>query len=600
VIAAETLIALLIGAGALVAAVRLLLLRRDWLAWGVAALSLASGLLLYLTIFPPRLPIGGETLLVATAETPRNVRAGQGERLVTLPEAATVEGAERVPDLATALRRHGQVQRIRIIGRGLTARDRDYDAGMRADFNPMPTPRGLIRLEPPADTRAGSAFALAGEAAALEGGAAELLDPAGRRVDARVIGADGGFTLGGAARAPGLAQFTLRLRGRNKAIVSDTPVPLRTLPERPFRLLLIAAPSPEAKYLRRWAEDAGIALQSRIEAGGGVDLGGDGVRLDAASLREADAVIIDDRLLSGLGSGARGALAQAVAGGLGVVVRMTSPATTGTRDTWRRLGLSVEGGGEIAPVALPPLATDADALAVRRGPGPDDVPDDINAIDDPAPELGRWIIRTGPDFVPVVTDADGAMVSGWQQRQQGRVALWTVSNSFALVLNGQADRYEQWWSETVSAVSRPDSLFRPDVPALVQAGERMAICGIAASARVMGPDKSEVALAIDPDAGARGCAAYWPREAGVHTIAQAARGGEQTFDFLVLPEAALPAIRARETGEATMQWAARQDVSADSAMPQQRGPAWPYFLGWLLVSAALWAGERRLRARPAV
>ncbi|KPF64319.1 hypothetical protein IP79_05695 [Porphyrobacter sp. AAP60] len=596
---AETLIALLIGAGALVAAVRLLLLRREWLAWGVAALSLASGLLLYLAIFPPRLPIGGEALLVATGEAPRNVRAGQGERLVALPEAPPVEGAERVPDLATALRRHGQVQRIRIFGRGLTERDRDYDAGIRANFTPMPTPRGLIRLDPPADTRAGSVFALAGEAAGLEGGAAELLDPAGRRVDARVIGAGGGFTLGGAARTPGLAQFTLRLRGRDKAIVSDTPVPLRTLPERPFRLLLIAAPSPEAKYLRRWAEDSGIALQSRIEAGGGINLGGDGVRLDAAALREADAVIIDDRLLAGLGSGARGALAQAVAGGLGVVVRMTSPATSGTRDTWRRLGLSVEGGSEIAPVALPPLATDADALAVRRGPGSDDVPDDINAIDDPAPDLGRWIIRTGPDFVPVVTDADGAMVSGWQQRQQGRFALWTVSNSFALVLNGQADRYEQWWSDTVSAISRPDSLFRPHVPALVQAGERMAICGIAASARVMAPDKSEVALAIDPDAGARGCAAYWPADPGVYTIAQAGSDSQQTYDFPVLAADALSPIRARETAEATARWAARQNDQAAIEMPQQRGPAWPYFLGWLLASAAVWAGERRLRARPA-
>ncbi|HSJ78539.1 MAG TPA: carboxypeptidase regulatory-like domain-containing protein, partial [Erythrobacter sp.] len=567
---AETMIALLIGAGALVAAVRLLLLRRGWVAWGVAALSLASGVLLYLALFPPRLPIGGETLLVATAEAPRNVRAGPGERLVALPEAPAIVGAERVPDLATALRRHGQVQRIRIIGRGLTDRDRDNDIGMRADFTPMPTPRGLTRLEPPPDTPAGSVFALAGEAAGLEGGTAELLDPAGRRVDVRLIGAGGGFTLGGTARVPGFAQFILRLRGRDKAIVSDTPVALRTLPERPFRVLLIAAPSPEAKYLRRWAEDSGIALQSRLEAGGGVDLGGDGARLDATTLREADAVIIDDLLLAGLGSSARGALAQAVAGGLGVVVRMTSPATASTRDTWRGLGLQVGGGGEIATVALPPLAPDADLLATRRGPGSDDVPDDINAIDDPAPDLGRWIVRTGADFVPVVTDADGAMVSGWQQRQQGRVALWTVANSFALVLNGQADRYEQWWSETVSAVSRPDSLFRPEVAALVKAGERIAICGIAGSARVMAPDKSEVALAIDPDAGVRGCAAYWPSDPGIHTIAQEGRDGQQAFEFPVLPEAALPSIRAREIGEATVQWAAWQDVSAVGEAPEQR------------------------------
>ncbi len=602
-IGAETLAALLIVSGALAAAVRLLLLRRGWRAWVLAVLSLASGALLYLTLFPPFLAIGGETLLVATAETGPTVRAPPGERLVVLPEAPAINGAERVPDLATALRRHPQVQRLRILGRGLTARDRDASAGMPTSFSAMPLPRGLVRLDPPADTPAGSVFALAGEAAGLEGGTAELLDPAGRRVDVRVIAndgaSDGRFTLGGTARAPGLAQFTLRLRGRDKATVSDTPVPLRTLAERPFRALLIGAPSPEAKYLRRWAEDSGIALESRLKAGGGVDLGGDAVRLDAASLRKADVVIIDDQSLVSIGNGGRAALAQAVTGGLGVVVRMTSAATASTRSSWRALGLDVEGGGEIALVALAPLAPDADTLGVRRGPGSADVPGNLNTIEDPAPDLGRWVLRAAPDFVPAVTDGDGAILSGWQQRQQGRVAVWSVANSFALVLNGQADRYNQWWSDTLSAVSRPDSLFRPDVPPLAQAGERMAICGLAASARAIGPDRAEVALAIDPAAGAGGCAAYWPSEPGVHTIVQPGRDGEQSFGFLVLPEAALKAITARETGAATVRWAAQQDAPDARDPPERRGPAWPWLLAWLLVSGAAWFGERRARTNPA-
>eukprot|EP01041_Mallomonas_annulata_P023776 gene23776-44356_t len=161
----------------------------------------------------------------------------------------------------------------------------------------------------------------------MAGGTAELLDPARERVDSRALGDAGQFTLGGTTRAPGLVAFTLRLRGRDKEIVSDTPVPLRTLEERPLRALLIGAPSPETKYLRRWAEDSGIALRSRLEAGGGVDLGGDGVRLDRASLADSDIVILDDRALMALGGGGRAGLAQAVTGGLGVVVRMTGPAT---------------------------------------------------------------------------------------------------------------------------------------------------------------------------------------------------------------------------------------------------------------------------------
>lgn len=596
----ETLAALLIALGTVAGVAQLLWHRRDWQGGVLAALTFASGGILYLTLFPPSLPVGGETLVIATAETPANANAQPGERLIALPEAPPLAGAERVPDLASALRKHAEVQRIRILGRGLTERDRDTTAGLPVAFTPLALPRGLVRLDPPADTAAGAIFTLAGEAAGLDGGSAELLDPAGRRVDRKVIGREGSFTLGGTARAPGLASFTLRLRGKDGKPVSDTPIPLRTHAEKPLRALLIAAPSPEAKYLRRWAEDSGIDLASRLDAGGGADLGDDArVSLDAASLRKVDVVIIDDRSLLSLASGSRAVLGQAVAGGLGVIVRMTTPANAAARSNWRALGLAVEDGSEVLPVALPPLAANEDALVSMRGPGTQDAPSDLNAIDDPAPDLGRWSVRTGPNLVAAVSDADGGMLAVWQQRREGRVALWTLANSFALVLNGQSDRYYQWWSDTVSAVARPDSTFRPEVTALPQESERIAICGIAASARAVAPDGSEVALAIDPAAGANGCAAYWPLMQGVHRIVQPGRDGQQQFAFTVLPKNALSAARARETGEATRIWAEAQNAPAARDAPERRGPAWPWFLGWLLVSGLLWFAERRWRYAPA-
>ncbi|NCP13859.1 MAG: carboxypeptidase regulatory-like domain-containing protein [Sphingomonadales bacterium] len=597
--APDTLAAVLIASGALAAVVRLVWRQRDWRAGLLASLTLASGLLLYLTLFPPRLPMGGETLVVLTAEAPSEVQAKPGERLVALPEAAPAANAERVPDLATAIRRHDGVQRLRILGRGLVDRDRDAVAGLPVEFTPIPSPKGLIRLDPPTDTQAGSIFTMAGTVNAVTGGSAELLDPAGRRVDRRIIGSDGAFTMGAAARAPGLATFTLRLRGPDRAILSDTPVPLRTIAQRPLRALLIGAPSPELKYLRRWAEDSGIALKSRLDAGGGINLGDEPVSLDAGTLRETDVVIIDDRSLAMLGGGSRAALAAAVTNGLGVVIRMTAPADAGGRGLLRSLGMTVAGGTDLQPVALPPLAFDADAFTTRRGPGSPDAPAATNGIDDPAPELERWAVRTGPAFVPTVTDAAGAMLSGWQQRGQGRMALWTGANSFALVLNGQAERYYQWWSDTVSAVSRSDDTFRPDVPALPVATERMAICRIGQTARVIGPDAAETTLVLDPLTGTRGCAAYWPADAGIYRIVQPGPDGLKEFAFTVLPEAALAASHARAVGEATVRWVAEQSAASARGLPDRRGAAWPYFIGWLLLTGLLWLGERRWLSRAA-
>jgi hypothetical protein len=70
------------------------------------------------------------------------------------------------------------------------------------------------------------------------------------------------------------------------------------------------------------------------------------------------------------------------------------------------------------------------------------------------------------------------------------------------------------------------------------------------------------------------------------------------FAFYVFPKAALQALKAREIGEATSMWAAAQNTPAARSAVEQRGPAWPYFLGWLLLSGLLWFGERRWLARP--
>ena len=56
---------------------------------------------------------------------------------------------ERVPDLATALRRHPGTQRVRVVGAGLEARDRDAVRGLALEFAADALPRGLVELDAP-------------------------------------------------------------------------------------------------------------------------------------------------------------------------------------------------------------------------------------------------------------------------------------------------------------------------------------------------------------------------------------------------------------------------------------------------------------------
>lgn len=588
----------LIGLAVAAGAARLLWSRRQAGRRTALLIALAStaGVLLFLTLFPPATPFARGTLVVATANTPQDVQAGPGERLIALPEAPPLPSSERVPDLATALRRDGRPARLRIVGAGLNERDRAAAGGMAIDFRSPPVPRGLIGLEPPPATAAGSAFAAAGRTSGLTGGTAELLDPAGRRVDARTIGRDGGFTLIGSARAPGLALFTVRLRDPHRAIAAEAAVPIWTVPDPKPKLLVIGAPGPETKYLRRWAADAGIALTSQLEAGGGVRLGDAPVAVTAASLARFDALLIDDRSWQGLGAGGRGAVAGAVANGLGVVVRMTGPASSAARRDWRALGLDVAGGEGLKPIALAPAAVDADALVAQRTPAAADEAGVAAALDDPAPDLGHWDIRTGAQVVPLIRDDAGALLAGWRGRGLGRVAIWAIADSYALVLAGQRERYFQWWSDAVTTVARAQPQFAPELPAIPRVGERATICGVTGQPRVVGPDAQETRLALAGAVSTPGCAAFWPSRDGTHRLIQPMRGGEASRPFHVYSAGALPGIAATEIAGATAALvSASYTTEARRAAGERPGPAWPWFLAWLAVSALLWWLERRGR-----
>ena len=85
--------------------------------------------------------------------------------------------------------------------------------------------------------------------------------------------------------------------------------------------------------------------------------------------------------------------------------------------------------------------------------------------------------------------------------------------------------------------------------------------------------------------------------AGDHTIEQSEEDGTRDFGFMVLPTGALPELYASRIGQETALWAARQNGDAGRATHERRGPSWPWFLGWSLLSGSLWFLERHWSAK---
>lgn len=571
-------------------------------------LQLAAGALLYLTLLPPSRDTAAGPLTVLTAGAdPALWQPQPGGTVIALPEAPATAGAGYAPDLATALRQHPGTRTLRLVGEGLTSRDRDTVLPAQVSFVPSSPPRGWTAMVPPPTSVPGATFAVHARAHGLrteagDTGHAELLDPAGAVVDRARLADDGRVTLHGTARAAGRSGFRLRLLNAAQEVIDTVDVPLQTIDQPAPRVLIVAgAPGPELKYLRRWAVDTGLPVQAQASAGGGVSLGDQPVALTAARLAETDVLILDERSLAALGAGQRTAIRQALRDGLGVLVRSTGPLGNSARRTLRDWGLPVSGDNRSTPLRLP-VEADVALLQARRGPQRPAAQDtaSISAADTEShtatpPTLERLALQ--PDQAnTLLHDQHGAPVGGWRGIGRGRLGLLPVTDSYRLVLVGRDDLHAELWSGVLATLARalPQPADLRITPATPWAGERVVLCGLPDAAEVhgAGEDDTPVTLHIDPATGTGRCAGYWPQRPGWHEL----RYGDAVQVFHVSDPADAPALHRQQTLEATwLRIGNRGPAGAATGTPSipVPGPRWPWLLLFVLVAGLLWWLERR-------
>jgi hypothetical protein len=546
--------------------------------------------LLYFTLLPPRQAATSGTLVVMTAQADRASLPAdlQGQPRVALPEAPAMADAERVPDLGTALRRHPRTRRVHVVGAGLEARDRDAVGDRGLVFSPAPSPRGLVQLSPVAAATPGAPFEISGRVQGVPKASVVLRDPAGQRIAAAAPDAQGGFHVSGLARLPGPALFRLEVLDAARRVVDAATVPVWTQADTAPRVWALAgAPNAEWKYLRRWAADAGVPLHLQVSLGGGLQLGDAPLPMTADTLRRFDLVLLDARSAAALGDGQRAVLAAAMRDGLGVLVRTDGALSPGVQ---RMLGLALAGNDE-ADFHLPRPAPDDDAWRARRGAGTTDAPVDADAVPAGLPTLARRALRTAsPDAVPLLRDADGSAVAWWRAEGRGRIGAWTPTDTYALVLAGHPDTHAAVWSQAIGALARSTAEAPRAMPDDARVAQRVVLCGLTGEARVTAPDGGVTRLQRDPATGDARCGGFWPQVAGWHQLGI----GEATTPFHVRAMDEATTLHAMAVRERTRQLSAQpRSDTPTSAVEGPRGPAWPWFLGFLLAAGLLWWLERR-------
>ncbi|NKF24472.1 carboxypeptidase regulatory-like domain-containing protein [Solimonas marina] len=526
-----------------------------------AGLQLAAALLFWFTLYPPTSAWHADALTVLTAGDPQaRPTSPLAQDVVALPEAKAPPRIARVPDLATARREHPQLRRIDVIGDGLTPRDQNAARGLRVQYAP-PAGHGLIALQAPQRVRIGQAWTLSGRVAA-PAVQVELHDPSGAVVDRVRVDSSGAFTLGGTANAGGRLRFSLLTLDAQQHRVDETAVPLIAEGGVALDMLVRAgAPDPELKYWRRWARDAGVTLATTIGLSEGLQIDDGDASLTPAALAKADMVVVDERAWPTLGADEKTALLDAVAHGLGLLLRVTGPVDPAVLDEWRALGFTLTAQDQLRSVQLPggPATGNGAAFAAAAL--------DIG---------GGTAIAQDRDGDPLVVAVDHG---------DGRIAITTLLDSYRLQLAGDGGRYGAWWARIVGAVARPrPQRVEPGWRDPVWVGERLALCDIGADARAIAPSGDATALLRDGD-----CAAYWPREAGWYRLDSDAT----SRDFYVRGADDATGLRHARDRAATVALSQAPSPAGDAAVGSRRPlPRWPWWLGWLAVTALLWWLER--------
>jgi hypothetical protein len=401
-------------------------------------LQILAAAALYACLFPPhtRENFAADELVVLTpGATAAQVAAlPLAAKTVALPGVAADAAIERVPDLGTALRRHAQAQRLRIVGGGLPERDRDAARGRAVAFDAAPLPGGVVELDVPAAVPVGGVFRVEGRVAGVADARVELRDPSGAIAVAQTVDAQGRFSLQAVAKGEGTARFALNALGADGARVDSLAVPLAARAGTPLKILLLAgAPDPELKYLRRWAADAGLAPDSRLALSEGVALTEGAPALDAQALRSVDLAVLDERSWASLDAQGRQALIDAVRDGLGLLLRATGPVAEPVAAQWAELGYRVTPAEPAAAVRL----------------------DRTLGLGDGAPALARRALAVeAPDAAPLLRADDGSPLAWSRNLGRGRVALWLLADSYRIGLAGAASAFGTLWSGATATVAR--------------------------------------------------------------------------------------------------------------------------------------------------
>lgn len=568
---------------------------RRWLPLRMVWLTLTVGSLLLAGLQPAR-EVGvdpGTALLLTPGSRPEvvdSLRRNAAPDLVATFDAATAAlfpFASLLPDLEYLRRHFPDVQRIHLVGSGLSEQELQHLSGLELRFHPAGLPGGVTDLRYSREVAEGETLHFTGYYHQTENDQRRLFLESPNGKDLLLASDSAGhhfFSLEIPARKEGLYLFQLVEETSRRRLLHQAPLPVRINPSPTLRVLFLNdAPGFETRFLKNWLVDQGyrVAVRTAISR--------DRYWTEFNNLPEMDLTTVSNRTLenfdlivlpvSTLSRGSPPELWRATEGGLGVVMLAGEELTS-----------SVAGAAHFFMDF--PLLSGTPVFQLSD--------EDVEVELEKAP----YHIRESFGTFPLIKSSTGKVVAAFHLRGAGRVALQLATTTYRLPLAGKEEAYARHWTTILESAARQtvagsrwDSgdplLLRPHAPVEVKVHTSMNDpVGL-----LVAPDSSKAPfyLAEDPLLPGRWSGVVWPRREGWHNLSLQGNSTDDTWIYV--PDAeAWEGLRQARHQKDTHRWISRHHVSATTTAATitryENFPLWWFFVVFLLAAGGLWLEEK--------
>lgn len=253
--------------------------------------------------------------------------------LFTLDSALISAQVKYLPDLAYYLKAHPEIKKIHIYGYGLAENELQRLNQYELSFSASAKPSGIVASHWSPVLKSAMPLQVSGKYHNSSNSTVKLLlEGMGSGQDSVLIGAgrEATFALKAYPKQSGQAVYHL-IALQNKDTLSKEPVPFSVAPQQDLKVMVLAAsPDFEYRFLKNWLfeNQYKMMLRTRISKDkfsadflntAEISL----ASIQESTLKDVDLLIVDEEELNDLTANERALVAQQVAAGMGLIMRIS-------------------------------------------------------------------------------------------------------------------------------------------------------------------------------------------------------------------------------------------------------------------------------------